>query len=68
MADVFPRVRAQLGSPQSCAEPASSCLRGTSDGKQSVVWGHDDSPLVFAALAPDEATLRELLEAWRAGS
>jgi hypothetical protein len=67
-ADAFPRLREQLGAGQVCAQLPSYCLRGSSDGQVSVIWGHEDSALVFAALAPDEATLSELLDAWRAGS
>lgn len=67
-AEAFPRLREQLSSPESCGRPPSYCVRGSSEGQAAVIWGHDDSPLVFAALAPDEATMTELLAAWRAGS
>jgi hypothetical protein len=67
-AEAMPRLREQLSSPQSCGQPPSHCLRGSSEGSPAVIWGHDDSPLLFVAIAPDEATLTELLDAWRAGS
>lgn len=67
-AEAFPRLREQLSGAESCGRPPSYCVRGSSEGQAAVIWGHDDSPLVFAALAPDEATMTELLDAWRTGS
>lgn len=64
--EVFPRLRELLDTPRSCGEPPSYCLQGTSEGQVAVIWGHETSPLVFVARAPDEETLTALLAAWRA--
>ena len=63
-AQAFDRLRALLRTPVSCAQPPSWCLRGVSEGGPAVIWGHDDSPLLFAATAADAARLRVLLQAW----
>lgn len=47
-----------------CATPPARCISGVSDGSRTVVWGHDDSPLVLVALAPDASQLTALLQAW----
>jgi len=47
-----------------CATPPARCISGVSEGSHTVVWGHDDSPLVLGALAPDGPRLTALLQAW----
>lgn len=49
---------------KTCATPPAQCLSGVSDGRRTVVWGHDDSPLVLVAVAPDAERLTLLLRAW----
>ena len=63
-AQAFDRLRALLRTPEACAQPPSWCLRGGSEGGTTVIWGHDDSPLLFAATAADATRLRVLLQAW----
>lgn len=64
-AKAFDTLGAELDRPVSCSRPPSWCLRGSSDGALTVLWGHDRSPLVYAAVAPDEQTLQALLQSWR---
>lgn len=64
-AQAFDALTAELEQPVTCARPPSWCLQGVSDGALTVLWGHDRSPLVYAAVAPDEGTLQALLQAWR---
>lgn len=52
-----------LEDPEDCSEAETWCLRGTSDGSATVVWGDRDSGLMFAAIAPDQEMLGELLAA-----
>lgn len=47
-----------------CATPPARCISGVSEGSHTVMWGHDDSPLVLGALAPDASRLTALLRAW----
>ncbi len=63
-AQAFDRLRALLRAPEACAQPPSWCLRGVSEGDTTVIWGHDESPLLFAPTAADAARLRVLLQAW----
>lgn len=64
---LFCRLRGQLtGDVSVCASPPARCLAGESDGQRVVLWGHDEGPIAYVALAPDERHLSALLEAWRA--
>ena len=53
-----------LDDPVDCSEANTWCLSGTSDGSAVVAWGSRDGGLMFAAVAPDQELLGELLAAW----
>ena len=67
-AQAFERIRTEQfdRGARVCATPPARCVTGVSDGKRTLVWGHDDSPLVMVALAPDPSRLTALLRAWAA--
>lgn len=54
-----------INDPFDCSNADTWCLLGDTDGFRVVAWGHREGSLMFGAVAPDNATLDELLNAWQ---
>lgn len=52
------------GTTSSCSRPPSRCVVGEMGGQPAMVWGHDRSKVVLAALWADEASRDLLAQAW----
>jgi hypothetical protein len=52
------------GTTSSCSRPPYRCVVGEMRGQPAMVWGHDRSSVVLAALWADDASRDLLAQAW----
>ncbi len=65
-AEVVERLAADFdeGTTSSCSRPPYRCVVGESGGQPAMVWGHDRSTVVLAALWADDTSRDLLAQAW----